>query len=107
MIENLEEIKHSGSGCAEPRPMDCQAKPYEAQAILDWLVLRISENAGIDPSTISIDEPLATYAFGSIQSVSLVADLEDWLGRELPPTLLWDHPTLGEVATFLVEHAAG
>ena len=50
----------------------------------------------LDPSA-----PLTDYGLASIQAVSLVGDLEEWLGRKLPATLLWDYPTLDAIAAEL------
>ena len=77
--------------------MNCES----ATSILNWLTEKVSATLGIDPASVKSSEPFAAYALGSVQSVSLVADLEDWLGQTLPATLLWDHPTLGDVASFL------
>ena len=32
------------------------------------------------------------------EAVSFAGDLEEWLGRDLPATLLWDYPTLAALA---------
>src|SRR5438132_9896728 len=37
----------------------------------------------------------------SLQAVSLAADLEDWLGQSLPPTLAYDYPTIEALAQYL------
>src|SRR5262245_59804866 len=79
---------------------------FTEQAIRDWLVLRLSGILDVNPETIQIREPLTSYGLGSIQAVTLVADIEDWLGWMLPPTLLWDYPTLEEVARYLAEQSA-
>ena len=33
----------------------------------------------------------------------LVGDLEEWLGLTLPPTLVWDYPSIAAIADFLLE----
>src|SRR5205807_2381692 len=42
----------------------------------------------------------------SVQAVSMAADLEDWLGRELPATLVYDYPTIEGLARHLSEETA-
>jgi acyl carrier protein len=37
----------------------------------------------------------------SRQAVMLSGDLEDWLGRELDPSLLWDRPNIAELSAWL------
>jgi|SRR5579875_66477 len=85
------------------QPAHSQSVTPTAQAIMNWLIARISENLNVEPASIDKDEPFASYALGSVQSVSLVADLEDWVGQQLPATLLWDHPTLADVSNFLAQ----
>jgi acyl carrier protein len=35
----------------------------------------------------------------------LIVELEDWLGLELTPDLLFEHPTIGEFARHLATRA--
>jgi acyl carrier protein len=82
-------------------PTDLVEQPKSAQAILDWFVLRFSEVLGVDPDRIDVYQPTSTYGLGSVQVLSLIGELEDWLGRYLPGTVLWDYSTLAEVAEAL------
>jgi acyl carrier protein len=73
--------------------------------IQNWLVNKIAEQLKIGADTIKVTEPLTRYGLDSIDSVTIVGDMEDWLDTELPPTLLWDHPTIEKAAQYLVEEA--
>lgn len=77
------------------------ASPVEA--IQHWLVSQLAEVLSLDPSTIDVTQPLTRYGLDSIDAVTLVGDLEDWLDLELPSTLLWDYPTIAKAAAYLVE----
>jgi hypothetical protein len=35
----------------------------------------------------------------------LVGDLEDWLGLRLPPSLVWDYPSIDAMTDYLIEKA--
>jgi acyl carrier protein len=48
------------------------------------------------------DEPLSDQGFDSLLAVEFRNKLGRVLGASLPPTLLFDHPSLGEVADFLL-----
>ncbi|MGB3691793.1 MAG: acyl carrier protein [Spirulinaceae cyanobacterium] len=72
------------------------------QAIQSWLVAQLAEELSLDPKSIEVSEPLTRYGLDSIDAVTLVGDLEDWLDLELPSTLFWDHPTIEKSAQFLV-----
>lgn len=56
---------------------------------------------GVDPRL-----PLAEIGVDSIMTVALRKQLERKTGLELPPTLLWEHPTAAAVATRIVEMLA-
>ncbi len=84
---------------------DNGAMPTAAQ-ILDWLVVQFGEVTGEDPASIDVDGPLAELGLGSVQLIGLVGEMEDWLDRELPGSLLWDFSTLREVASFLAKDLA-
>jgi acyl carrier protein len=77
------------------------ALPGSQKDILDWLVLKLSEALAFDPRELCVTEPLSAYGLNSIQAVSIVGDLESWLGREFPATLLWDCNTLSDAAAFI------
>ncbi len=70
--------------------------------IQGWLVNQIAKQLSINAQTIKVTEPLTRYGLDSIDSVTIVGDMEDWLDAELPSTLLWDYPTIEKAADYLV-----
>jgi acyl carrier protein len=75
----------------------------EPGVMLDWLVMKFSEWLEVEPSEFDPRQPVATYGLDSITAVTLSVDLEDALGVELQTALLWDHPTLEDLANYLSE----
>ena len=61
-----------------------------AQAITDWLITEIAKRFGVDLELITTDQPLMRLGLDSIAALELLAALEDWIGRSLPLTLMWD-----------------
>ncbi|GAA2826483.1 type I polyketide synthase [Nonomuraea rubra] len=59
-----------------------------------FLVARLGDD--VDP-----DRPLGEYGLSSRESVAVAAELGELLGRELSPTLLWEHPTVNRLARAL------
>src|SRR5207249_2733002 len=44
-----------------------------------------------------------SFGLGSLQAVGLAGDLQEWLGRPLSPTLVYEYPTIEALA----QHLAG
>lgn len=72
------------------------------QAIQSWLVNQLAEQLSLDAKTIDVTEPLTRYGLDSIDAVTMVGELEDWLELELPSTLFWDYPTIEKSVQYLV-----
>ncbi|WP_218080277.1 type I polyketide synthase [Anthocerotibacter panamensis] len=77
------------------------ASAPSARAIEDWLSERLARHLGIASTAIEVQQSFAYYGLGSTEAVSLIGDLERWLGRTLLPTLAWDYPTIAALAHFL------
>ncbi|MGL5877308.1 MAG: beta-ketoacyl synthase N-terminal-like domain-containing protein, partial [Xenococcaceae cyanobacterium] len=73
----------------------------QQQSIQNWLVSQLAERLGVPAQEIDIREPLANYGLDSVQAVRLSAELEDWLGVKLSPTLLYDYPNISSLAEYL------
>lgn len=83
--------------------MSSTQQQLEPAVILDWLVLKFAEWLEVEPSELDPRRPVTTYGLDSINAVTLSVDLEDALGIELQTALLWDYPTLEDLAGFLSE----
>jgi acyl carrier protein len=70
-------------------------------AIVDWLVSRLARESGIDADEIDLGQPFASFGVDSARALLLVGDLEAWLGRRLPPIVLWNYPTVEALARHL------
>ncbi len=82
---------------------DVMVETSPVQAIQSWLVSKLAEQLSLDTKTINVGEQLTRYGLDSIDAVTLVGDLEDWLELELPSTLFWDYPTIQKSAEYLVQ----
>lgn len=74
------------------------------ESIQNWLVEQLADVLSLSGDSIDVTEPLTRYGLDSIDAVTLVGDLEDWLDLELPDTLFWDHSTIAQAAQFLVDN---
>lgn len=82
-------------------PMNNEAIAVET--IQNWLVKQLASQLSLNAKNIDVREPLTRYGLDSIDAVTLVGDLEEWLSLELPSTLLWDYPTIEKAAQYLVK----
>jgi acyl transferase domain-containing protein/acyl-CoA synthetase (AMP-forming)/AMP-acid ligase II/pimeloyl-ACP methyl ester carboxylesterase len=73
-------------------------KQFEIQ---NWLVDRLAEILNVFRSEIDLEESFATSGLDSVQAVRLSADLEDWLGVKLSPTVIYDYPNIASLAKYL------
>jgi acyl carrier protein len=71
------------------------------ETLRQWLMEHLSKTLKTERARLDPDAPFARYGLNSLDAVTLVMDLEDELGVELPPTLLWDHPTINKCAAHL------
>ncbi|MGW3570400.1 SDR family NAD(P)-dependent oxidoreductase, partial [Streptomyces sp. NPDC000941] len=72
-----------------------------AEAVQAWLVRAVADRAGLDPLRVEIERPIAEFGLGSRDLVALAVGLSEQVGRELDPSLLYDHPTIFSVAAAL------
>ncbi|MBE2201816.1 MAG: aminotransferase class III-fold pyridoxal phosphate-dependent enzyme, partial [Anaerolinea sp.] len=76
------------------------------EMIQAWLVSQLSDLLKIDPDEINVYEPFAHYKLSSREIVLLSGDLEDWLKRQLSPTLFYEYPTIDSLARYLAGETA-
>ncbi len=73
------------------------------EAMEAWLTERLAVLLRLEQGSIRPDAPFSEYGLDSLDAVTLAYDLEELLDVELPPTLLWDQPSVRECASYLVE----
>ncbi len=83
-----------------PARTEKKTKTYSQDAIEDWLIAKISEQLA-SAEEIDIQQPLVTYGLSSLAAVSISGELQEWLGREISPTLLYDYPTIESLTRYL------
>lgn len=81
-------------------------EPPTEEAIRQWLIANIASVVNMAPAQIDIRQTFDNYGMDSLQAVSLSGDLENWLNREISPTVVWDYPTVEQLARHLSENYA-
>ncbi len=89
-----------------PPPMsehaDESARP-SAQTIQAWLIHQIAEELQVAPENIRLDQPILACGIDSMQVVSIVARLEDWLKIRFYGNPLEDYPTIERLSEHVSE----
>jgi acyl carrier protein len=76
------------------------------EEIQTWLIDQLAERLEIEPENIDIQEPFDNYNLDSAQALILLGKLEKWLGREFNPVLIFNYPTVAELAVRLASDIA-
>lgn len=77
-------------------PPERAARPVEAR-LIEWL----SRELGLKVDEIDSRKPFSYYGVDSITGAALIADVQNWIGRPLSPTLVWVYPTIEKLALHL------
>jgi acyl carrier protein len=67
----------------------------------------LSRELKMPQSEVKLDIPLTQYGLDSIAALTIAGELEDKFGLELPSTLLWDYPTINDLAKYLYDTLGG
>ena len=82
-------------------------KDQSEAAIRDWCAKYLARTLGLADQEIDPDVKFARLGLDSANSVYLIVELEEWLGLEFTPDLLFEHPTISDLAQYLARRAAG
>jgi acyl carrier protein len=74
--------------------------------IRDWCVKYLARTLDLPDGAIDPDVNFARLGLDSANSVYLIVELEEWLGIELTPDLVFEYPTIAELARYLAGHPA-
>ncbi|MEU6582449.1 acyl carrier protein [Nocardia sp. NPDC046763] len=78
----------------------------EAASIIEWLVERVAGYLDQPEYSVDIRLPLAELGLDSVSAVSLCGEVEDEWDLELDATVVFDYPTIAELAGFIANEAA-
>jgi acyl transferase domain-containing protein/acyl-CoA synthetase (AMP-forming)/AMP-acid ligase II len=91
---------------AAPSPVGAAAGKDAGEGDLAaWLRTRVAQVRGLSLKQVDPDVPFAHHGLESRDLVGLSGDLQAWLGRPVAATLLYDYPTISQVARHLAPGA--
>jgi acyl-CoA synthetase (AMP-forming)/AMP-acid ligase II/acyl carrier protein len=73
------------------------------QEVHDWLTARIARHCAVAAGEINPDLPLNSYVLDSVSAVMIATELQEWLGRTVSPTVIYDSPSLSVLAGRLAD----
>jgi acyl transferase domain-containing protein/acyl-CoA synthetase (AMP-forming)/AMP-acid ligase II/acyl carrier protein len=86
-----------------PRAADDSLSPTQTSEIIQRIVAQITKRTGVDPDEVDVRKPFRSYGLDSVASVAMTGELGAWLGRQLSPTLIYEHPTIAALAQHLAD----
>jgi acyl carrier protein len=88
---------------SESIKVDVRKELPTAAEIQAWIVSYLAQLLEINPDELNTTIPFDQYGLDSAAAVGMTGDLEDWVGRKIDPTLLYDYPTIEALAQQLAE----
>ncbi|MFH8367578.1 SDR family NAD(P)-dependent oxidoreductase [Streptomyces sp. NPDC018031] len=82
-------------------PREPDTGPAARAELEEWLTRRLAGHLGVPVGSVDTRQPLAGYGLRSVDLIGLVGDLEQRLGRAVPATAVWEHPTIEALAGHL------
>lgn len=73
----------------------------DQRVVLRWLTTRLASYLKVPAHTIDTTMPLAEMGVDSVHALSLVGDVEEHFDIDVDPTMIFDYPTLADIAEFI------
>ena len=74
---------------------------YSKEDYIQWLTIRFAEALKVEPSEVQQETTFDRLGLDSLSLLTILGDLAEHLGQELETSLLFEHPTILKLATFL------
>ncbi|MCS6883878.1 MAG: beta-ketoacyl synthase N-terminal-like domain-containing protein [Acidobacteriota bacterium] len=82
---------------------ETKASNEQFNSVLDWLIAKIAERKQIPRHEVAINATFAAYGMKSSDVVGLVGELEQFIGRNVEPSLFYAYPTIESLSKYLAE----
>src|SRR4051812_42583460 len=86
--------------------MQAHLDVQSVESVKQWLAGWMEDELGLDRTGIDPTQAFLSYGIDSMHAMMLVGDLEGGIGMRLPPTLVWDYPTIQDLAGHVAALAA-
>lgn len=72
-----------------------------ASEIGNWLVLHLAARLDVNPTDMDTNASFDSLGIDSVIAIALSGELAEWLRRDVDPTMIYDYPTISELARHL------
>ncbi|HET8662229.1 MAG TPA: acyl carrier protein [Micromonosporaceae bacterium] len=72
----------------------------------EWLCVHLAIHLGVPGGRIDPAERMSAYGLDSLKAVAMLTEVEQRMGFEIDPSVLWDHPTVAAFTRFLADQSA-
>ncbi len=76
-----------------------------AEEIQQWLVDYLANVLEKSADDIDVTVPFDDFALDSATAIGMTGELEDWLGKHVDPTLVYDYPTIEQFSKCLADES--
>lgn len=80
-----------------------EQEAINAQVIETWCIGYISRTLDIPVDQIDPNEEFHVFGLDSAIATAMILDLEDWLQIEVPPSVVFEQVTIGNLVNDLME----
>jgi len=81
--------------------------PKTQEEVQEWIVQWLVDVAAVSRESVELDKPFNDYHLDSLTAAEFSDDIHDWMGIEVPITILWNYPTLADMTRYLSERSQG
>ncbi|MBI4511814.1 MAG: acyl carrier protein [Deltaproteobacteria bacterium] len=81
------------------------ARESSSAEIQEWITAMLASWIEVPQAQLDVRRPVVELGIDSIVILSLVGELEEWLGRPIPDDILEEHPTIESIARYLSDAA--
>lgn len=64
-----------------------------AEEIQEWIINHVARSNSVLPAKVNVTAPFEDLAVDSATAIGMTGELQDWLGKRVDPTWLYDYPT--------------
>ena len=86
---------------ALPEAVQADPRIADTGSIRAWLMQKVADKLSVPVHTVRASDPFSQFGIDSKDAVALSGELQEWLGRPLAATLLYDYPTIEALACHL------